>query len=96
MEPLKYNESRQEYLESQEQIAVTANNLFFDLYLAQTNLGIAETNLKNTTDILAIAQEKFDMGKTSRNEILQLQLEQLKSQKALARSVATWRSVPST
>ena len=84
IEPLKYSESQQEYIESLEQIAMRANEFFFDLLLAQVNLGISETNLKNTTDILRIANEKFDIGKNSRNEILQLQLEQLKAQKAVA------------
>jgi outer membrane protein len=47
------------------------------------NLHIAETNYSNTQNILRIAHEKFDMGKISRNEILQLELEQLKAQKAV-------------
>lgn len=84
IEPLKYQESQQEYLESLEQIALGASNLYFDLLLAQVNLSIAATNQKNTGDILRIAQEKFDLGKISRNEILQLRLEQLKSEKAVA------------
>ncbi len=83
IEPLKYNESKQAYIESLEQISIKANNYFFDLLLAQVNLQIAETNFINTQNILRIANEKFDMGKVSRNEILQLQLEQLKAQKAV-------------
>jgi outer membrane protein TolC len=65
-----------------EQIAITASGYFFDLLLAQVNYQIAQTNLKNTKDILRIANEKFDIGKISKNEILQLQLEQLKAEKA--------------
>lgn len=84
IEPLKYQESRQEYVESLEEIAFRASNLYFDLLLAQVNLSIATTNQQNTGDILRIAQEKFDLGKISRNEILQLRLEQLKSEKAVA------------
>ena len=38
--------------------------------------------MKNTKDILQIANEKFEIGKISKNEILQLQLEQLKAEKA--------------
>jgi outer membrane protein TolC len=83
IEPLKYNESRQEYIESLEQISIKATGYFFDLLLAQVNLQIAETNYTNTENILRIASEKFDMGKVSRNEILQLQLEQVKAQKAV-------------
>src|SRR3954471_11687284 len=82
VEPLKYNESKQAFVESMEQIAITASGYFFDLLLAQVNYQIAETNLQNTKDILRIANEKFDIGKISKNEILQLQLEQLKAEKA--------------
>ena len=83
IEPLKYNESKQQYIESMEEIAIKATGYFFDLLLAQVNLQIAETNFENTKNILRIAKEKFDLGKVSRNEILQLELEQLKSQKAV-------------
>lgn len=80
--PLKYKESQQEYIEARELIALTASNLYFELLLAQVNVKIAQTNLINTDRILKIAEEKFDIGTISRNEILQLQLEQLKAQKA--------------
>jgi outer membrane protein TolC len=80
--PLKYKESQQEYVEALELIALTASDLYFEMLLAQVNVKIAQTNLTNTDRILRIAQEKFDIGTISRNEILQLQLEQLKAQKA--------------
>ncbi len=84
IEPLKYKESQQEFLEEMERIAFKANEFYFDLLLAQVNLSISDTNLKNTAGILKIAHEKFELGKVSRNEILQLKLELLKSQKAVA------------
>jgi outer membrane protein len=83
IEPLKFNESKQEYIESQEQIAYNVSGYFFDLLLAQVNLQIAETNYTNTQKILKIAKLKFDLGKVSKNEILQIQLEQLNAQKAV-------------
>jgi outer membrane protein TolC len=83
IEPLKYNESKQAYIESMEQTSIKATGYFFDLLLAQVNLQIAETNFENTKNILRIAKEKFDLGKVSRNEILQLELEQLKAQKSV-------------
>lgn len=82
IEPLKYRESKQVFIESMEQIAIAASGYFFDLLLAQVNLQIAETNLGNTRTIQRIAREKLDMGKVSKNEILQLQLEELKARKA--------------
>jgi outer membrane protein len=83
IEPLKFNESKQAFIESQEQIAVTVEGYFFDLLLAQVNLQVAEINLKNTQQILKVANVKFDLGKVSKNEILQLQLELLNAQKAV-------------
>ena len=81
--PLKYSESKQAYIESLELISMKAASYFFALLIAQVNYQIAETNFSNTQNILRIANEKFEMGKISRNEILQLKLEQLKAQKAV-------------
>jgi outer membrane protein len=83
IEPLKFNESKQAYIESQEKIAITVTEYFFDLLLAQVNLRLAETNFANTGKILTIANTKFDLGKISKNEILQLQLEVLNAQKSV-------------
>ncbi len=82
IQPLLYDESKQAYIEAQEQISITATGYFFDLLLAQVNLKIAETNYTNTANILKIANTKFELGKITRNEILQLQLELLNAKKA--------------
>src|ERR1700761_584795 len=86
IQPLLYNESKQAYIEAQEQISITATGYFFDLLLAQVNLKIAQTNFTNTENILKIANIKFGLGKVTRNEILQLQLELLNSKKAVGTS----------
>jgi outer membrane protein TolC len=83
IQPLLYNESRQAYVEAQEQISITVTGYFFDLLLAQVNLQIAQTNYTNTENILKIANTKFELGKITKNEILQLQLELLNSKKAV-------------
>lgn len=83
IEPLKFNESKQAYIETQEKIAITVTEYFFDLLLAQVNLSIAETNFGNTQRILTIADTKFELGKISKNEILQLKLEVLNAKKAV-------------
>lgn len=82
IEPLKFTESKQAYIESQEKIAVNVTEYFFDLLLAQVNVAMAESNLSNTRRILTIAETKFELGKITKNEILQLQLEVLNAQKA--------------
>ena len=83
IQPLLYNESKQAYIEAQEQISITVTGYFFDLLLAQINLETAENNLVSIQKILKIANLKFDLGKISKNEILQLQLEQLNARKAV-------------
>lgn len=83
IEPLKYQESKQAFNESMEQISINATTYFFDLLLAQVKLQIADTNLNNNHTILKIANLKFELGKITKNEILQLQLEELKAQKAV-------------
>lgn len=83
IQPLKYRESKQAYLESLEQLSVTIEGYFFDLLLSQVNLQVAQNNLENTERILKIANTKFDLGKISQNEILQLKLERLNAQKAV-------------
>jgi outer membrane protein len=83
IEPLKYKESRQAFIETQEQISITVEGYFFDLLLAQVNLRIAGNNLANTASILRVADTKFELGKISKNEILQLKLEQVNARKAV-------------
>ncbi len=83
IEPLKYNESKQAFIESMEEIAITASGYFFELLIAQVNFQVAQTNLGNTKRMMAIAMEKLEIGKISKNEILQLQLEQLKAEKSI-------------
>lgn len=83
IEPLKFNESKQAYIEAQENISISVTKYFFDLLLAQENFRIAESNLTNTNKIMDIAKVKFELGKISKNEILQLELEILNARKAL-------------
>jgi outer membrane protein len=81
IEPLKFNESKQVYIESQEQIAYTVSGYFFDLLLAQVNLQIAETNYTNTQKILKIAKLKFDLGKVSKTRSYNCSWNSLNAQK---------------
>ena len=83
-EPLQYNESQQQYLESMEQVALDATVYYFNLLIAQVNLKIAETNLVSSDTLYKIANQKMALGKISQNDLLQLQLGILNAQKDLA------------
>jgi outer membrane protein TolC len=84
IEPLRYEESSQEFVEEMERVALDATGLYFDLLVAQVNLQIAETNRSNNDTLYKIALSKSDLGRISRNDLLQLQLSVLNARKDLA------------
>ena len=83
-EPLRFEESKQAYIESLENIGLTGANRFFDFSIAQVNRQIAQSNLSNNDTIYKIALERFDLGKISKNDLLQLRLGVLQSKKSAA------------
>jgi len=83
-EPLRYQESLRAFNVNMEEIALQTIDLYFMLIIAQMDLQIAQTNLRNTDTIYQIALKKYELGKTSDNDLLQLKLENLKAAKSLA------------
>lgn len=86
IEPLVYEESKREYVEQMEQISGFAAQFFFDVLLAQVNLDIAQKNLKNTQDIYLIENGRYNIGKTSEDHLLQVELQVLQAKQGLAQS----------
>ena len=86
IEPLRYEESKKKYLEDRESISLTATQYFFDLLVEQVNADIAAKNLANNEIIYKIAQEKFQLGKLSQNDLLQLRLTLINARTALAQA----------
>jgi outer membrane protein len=83
IEPLKYKEAESKYIESMEQLAIRATNLFFDLLLAEINLEIAELNQANNDTIYKITRGRYNYGKIAENELLQMELALLNSNNKL-------------
>lgn len=86
IEPLRFEESQKEYVEELEAIAVDATELFFDLLLAQSSLHIATVNLGNNDTIYQIAEGRYNLGKVSEGELLQLELTLMRSRQQVARA----------
>lgn len=84
IEPLRYAESQKKFVEDRETIAQEVTTLYFNLLLQQINQDIATKNRANIEDIIRIAEEKFKLGRISKNEVLQLRLSLLNSQIAQA------------
>ena len=83
IEPLKFQEARQAYLESMEDVAITAANYFFSCLLAQMNKSIQETNLANNDTLHQISQGRYLMGTIAENEVLNMELNYLNSRSQL-------------
>jgi len=83
IEPMKYEEAQRVYLETNEEVAITAMNHFFSLLLAQVDMGIAKKNESNYDTLYKIAQGRYNLGKIAENDLLQLELNLLKAQAAV-------------
>lgn len=80
IEPMKYEEAQRVYLETNEEVAITAMNHFFTLLIAQVDMGIARKNEANYDTLYRIAQGRYNLGKIAENDLLQLELNLLRAQ----------------
>ncbi|MCK5464586.1 MAG: TolC family protein [Bacteroidales bacterium] len=82
-EPLLYEESTKDFLESIEEISFRAAQYFFRYLRIQTNYTLAESNLKNGNYNLKIAQTRRELGTISENDFSRIRLSVINAQKAL-------------
>ncbi len=87
IEPLRFEESKREYAEEVENIAIRATFNYFQVLLAQINLAIAQKNLANNDTIYQIAQGRYNLGKIAENELLQLELNLMNSRQDMAQAL---------
>lgn len=86
IEPLIWNESQKRYTEELEGISLTVSGLFFNLLSLQTEMELAESNLKNGRANQAIADVNIKLGKITPNDYKRVALSVLNAKKALSRS----------
>lgn len=86
IEPLRYEESRREYVEEMEFIAREAVSRYFAVMTSQINLQIAEFNLANNDTIYKIEQGRYNIGTTSQDKLLQVELQLLRSRQDVAQA----------
>lgn len=77
IEPLLFEEAQRLYIETNEEVAITAVNHFFSLLLAQIEVEIAYKNYANYDTLYKIAIGRYNLGKIAENELLQLELNRL-------------------
>ncbi|MEM1214455.1 MAG: TolC family protein [Bacteroidota bacterium] len=73
--PLRWEVAQRQYQADQARLRTEATQLYFDLLLASQERTLADTNLMATQRLYAIAQERFTLGKISKRDLLQLELE---------------------
>lgn len=84
--PLEYEESKRAFAEQQEFISREAVSRFFNVLQFQTNLQIATFNLANNDTIYKIEKGRYNIGTTSEDKLLQVELQLLRSRQDVAQS----------
>ena len=86
IEPLKYLEAKQQYLEDMENLSEQASNIFFDLLLAQSNLKLAVINKQVYDSLYLITKGRYQIGKIAENDLLQMELNKLNAEQSVAQA----------
>ena len=86
IQPIQFEESKRDYAESMEQIARDAVDYFFNVLQAQVNQQIALYNLANNDTIYKIEQGRYNIGTTSLDKLLQVELQLLRSRQEVAQA----------
>lgn len=86
IQPLRYEESKREYVEQMEEISGTAVERFFNVLEQQINHQIASFNLANNDTIYKIEQGRYNIGTTSLDKLLQVELQLLTSRQQVAQA----------
>lgn len=86
IQPLLYEESKRDYVEEMEQIAGGAVQRFFNVLEQQINHQIATFNLANNDTIYQIEKGRYNIGTTSLDKLLQVELQLLTSRQQVAQA----------
>ncbi len=75
IQPLLIQEAQKNFNTAVESALSEATGLYFDILIANQNLEIARTNERVNQDLLRITEERLTLGKVSKDEKLQLEIE---------------------
>ena len=75
IQPLLLQEAQKNFNTAVESAMSEATSLYFDILIANQNLEIAKTNEQVNEDLLRITEERLVLGKVSKDEKLQLEIE---------------------
>jgi len=87
IEPLVFEESKKQYQQDMQEIALQTARYYFDILEAQNNNSIAQLNVKIATTNYDIEQKRINLGTTTEDKLLQLEFQVLSNQQLLNRSI---------
>ena len=93
IEPVRYEEAKAEFLSATENVALMAIQYYFSFLLAKENLSIARSNLESARKLYEVAIEKREMGRISKNDLLQMELNLLDSQTEVTDCESNYKSI---
>ena len=86
LQPLLLSEAQKRFSQDLETAALRMTGLFFDVMLAQTDATLARQNLAGSDTLLFIARGRYELGKIAENDLLQLELSQMRARQDLAQA----------
>ncbi|MDR1171286.1 MAG: TolC family protein [Bacteroidales bacterium] len=86
IEPLRYDEAKQNYIAQMETVSSNAVNYFFALALAQVSLNMAQTNYTNSKTLYEISQGRYQIGTIAEDALLQMELKYMQAESKLNRA----------
>ena len=86
IEPLQYEEATRDYVVQREEIGQEATDRFFAVLLQQVNLALAQKNLANNDTIYQIGQGRYNLGRITEDQLLNLELNVMNSRQEVAQA----------
>ena len=83
IEPLRYDEAKQNYVVAMEQVSARAVNNFFSLAIAQVNLKMSQTNFENQKELYSISVGRYNIGLIAEDALLQVELRYMQAESSL-------------
>jgi outer membrane protein len=87
IEPLKLREAEKQEKVDLAMLDLQASDLFFNLLMANQDFEIAKANEASNQQLLTIAKERFQLGKISKSDWMQLQLSLISAEKNKRRAL---------
>lgn len=82
IEKLKFEEAHKDYKFQMEDLVLQVVSLFFNVIDAQEEVKIAQANLNNNQLIKSIEEKRINLGTTSQEKLLQIEIQVLRAQQA--------------